>query len=54
MQTVESSRVEKLAVKRVIRDDVPACRRGGNKNYLWDLPIMIKTCKQCGDESGVI
>jgi len=56
MQTVDRSRVKKLAVKRVIREDVPACRRCGNKNYLWDFGLMIKTCKnnKCNDVSGVI
>ena len=54
MQTVDRSRVKKLAVKRVIREDVPACRRCGNKNFNWDFILMIKTCKQCQDVSGVI
>ena len=54
MQTVERSRIKRLAVKRVIKDESPACRRCGNKNFLWDFPIMIKTCKQCGDTSGVM
>ncbi len=54
MQTVDRSRVKKLAVKRVIREDVPACRRCGNKNYLWDFGLMIKTCKACNDASGVM
>lgn len=54
MQTVDRLRVKKLAVKRVIREDVPACRRCGNKNFNWVFILMIKTCKQCGDESGVI
>lgn len=56
MQTVDCSRVKKLAVKRVIREDVPACRRCGNKTFLWDMIQMVKTCKndKCKDESGVM
>jgi hypothetical protein len=54
MNTIDRPRIKKLAVKRVIKEDVPACRRCGNKNYLWDFNLMIKTCKQCQDVSGVI
>jgi len=53
MQTVDRSRIKKLAVKRVIKNESPVCRRCGNKNFLWDFP-MIKTCKSCNDQSGVI
>ena len=54
MQTVDRSRVKKLAVKRVIKDEVPPCRHCKNKNFNWDFILMIKTCKQCQDVSGVI
>ena len=56
MHCVEKQRLKRLAVKRVIREDVPACRHCGNKNYLWDFGLMIKTCKnnKCNDVSGVI
>ena len=56
MQTIDHLRVKKLAVKRVIREDVSACRHCGNKNFNWDFILMIKTCKndKCNDVSGVM
>ena len=56
MNYVENQRLKRIAVKRVIRNDVLPCRKCGNKNYLWDFLKMIKTCKnnKCNDVSGVI
>jgi hypothetical protein len=54
MQKVDRSRIKKLAVKRVIKDEVPPCRHCKNKNFNWDFILMIKTCKTCNDESGVM
>lgn len=56
MCCVEKERLKRLATKRVIRDEVSPCRKCGNKNYLWDMIQMVKTCKnaKCKDESGVM
>lgn len=56
MQCVEKQRLKRLAVKRVIKDEVSPCRHCGNKNFNWDFVLMIKTCKndKCNDVSGVM
>jgi hypothetical protein len=56
MQCVERAKIKKLAVKRVIKGLVEPCRKCGNKSFLWDFQLMVKTCKniKCQDVSGVI
>jgi len=56
MQTVERSRIKRLAVKRVINDRVLPCRKCGTKAFVWNFPAMVKTCKnvKCQDESGAM
>jgi len=53
MQCVEKQRLKKLADRKV-KNESPVCRKCGNKTFLWDFPIMIKTCKSCNDQSGVM
>ena len=56
MHCVEKQRLKRLAVKRVIRNDVLPCRKCGGKSFSWDTILRIKTCKndKCNDVSGVI
>lgn len=54
MCCVERSRIKKLAVKKVVKDEVLPCRHCGGKSFSWDFFRMVKTCKQCKDESGVM
>jgi hypothetical protein len=54
MHCVEKQRLKKLADRSVKRNDVKPCRHCKNKNFNWDFILMIKTCKQCQDVSGVI
>ncbi len=53
MNTIDRQRLKKLADKKIERELRP-CRHCGNKNFNWDFILMIKTCKQCQDVSGVI
>jgi len=53
MNQLERQRLKKLADKKIERELRP-CRHCGNKNFNWDFILMIKTCKQCQDVSGVI
>ena len=53
MNQLERQRLKKLADRKVERELHP-CRHCGYKNYLWDFGLMIKTCKACNDESGVM
>lgn len=51
--SIDRQRLKKLADKKIERELHP-CRHCGNKSFNWDFILMIKTCKQCQDVSGVI